>query len=67
MKNYSFIDINYPGVTYKVPQRLVYDFIHHMRGEGAYVKEVSRSPRGNDIEIVVAVREDREYWGLVTK
>lgn len=61
MLNYQ--DMNYPGVTYIVPETIADKFVAHMQVEGACLIQGCSST--DEQKLVVDVREDAEYWGLV--
>lgn len=61
-----FVDRNYYGVVYCVEPGVVTKFIDHMTNEGADLYSIMQLPMDWDVVNVVGVREDDEYWGLVT-
>lgn len=59
-----FIDGNYPGVTYRVPETIAEEFCDHMYGEGAAIREIPAPIRGDEVRTVKGVHETHDFWGL---
>lgn len=61
-----YIDFNYPGVSYVVPDDIAEKVVSFMAEGGAALKEEEYVRGYNDVHIVTGIRDSEDDWGLNT-